>query len=348
MDAPRVDMVFYTPFFGLFGTAGGPISERGQNWMRQHGQNINSWVESLKSPPYPYDVDVALAEEGAVLYHELDLWAAGRNNPVRRPDGGNGSCASCHGAYAPRYFNDPDYLAYPELEGMAGYMTPLDIIGTDRVRIDTNNEVMNAAGAITFFGYPPTAGTDNDCGPQNQAHMLEEQNREIGYVAQPLFGIWANAPYFHNGSVPSLRAVLDPTLRPGIWERWSTPARPDQEGDVVMGFDTNMDRAYDPVNVGWRYDTHVCEFGDGIIPWLNCNPNDPYSDPLAQQILQGLYSNIILAWNILYPPPITQSQMEARKIYNTYMFAQDNRGHEFSAVLTDHEMDAIIEYLKTL
>ena len=27
MDAPRVDMVFYTPFFGLFGSLGGQISE---------------------------------------------------------------------------------------------------------------------------------------------------------------------------------------------------------------------------------------------------------------------------------------------------------------------------------
>ena len=34
MDAPRVDMVFYTPFFGLFGSLGGPISEAGQDWMR--------------------------------------------------------------------------------------------------------------------------------------------------------------------------------------------------------------------------------------------------------------------------------------------------------------------------
>ena len=31
MDAPRVDMVFYTPFIGLFGGLGGPVSEAGQD-----------------------------------------------------------------------------------------------------------------------------------------------------------------------------------------------------------------------------------------------------------------------------------------------------------------------------
>jgi len=345
MDAPRVDMVFYTPFAGIFGTAGGPISEAGQDWMRQHGTDLNEWVQTLKSPPFPFDIDVPLAEEGAVLFHELNLWAAGRANPVRRPEGGNGSCASCHGAYAPRYFNDPAFLAYPELEGMAGYMTPLDIIGTDPVRLETNNEAMQVAGSINFFGYPPTKGTPNDCGPQNQERLLN--GRELGYMAPPLFGVWASAPYFHNGSVPNLRAVLDPVERPAIWERWSAPARPDQEGVALMGFDTRLE-AFDAENVGWGYDEHVCAFGDGIVPYLNCNPNNEDADPLAQRLLAGLYGNVIATWNLFYPPPLTRQMMENRKVYNTHMFAQGNEGHEFSRVLTDHEMDALLEYMKTL
>lgn len=39
------------------------------------------------------------------------------------------------------------------------------------------------------------------------------------YAAPPLVGIWATAPYFHNASVPTLDAVLDPALRPGIFRR---------------------------------------------------------------------------------------------------------------------------------
>jgi mono/diheme cytochrome c family protein len=40
-----------------------------------------------------------------------------------------------------------------------------------------------------------------------------------GYVAQPLDGIWATAPYFHNGSVPDLEGVLNSRARPTYWSR---------------------------------------------------------------------------------------------------------------------------------
>ena len=42
---------------------------------------------------------------------------------------------------------------------------------------------------------------------------------EPGYVAPPLDGIWASAPYFHNGSVPSIEAVLNSEIRPELWSR---------------------------------------------------------------------------------------------------------------------------------
>ena len=31
-----------------------------------------------------------------------------------------------------------------------------------------------------------------------------------GYLAPPLYGVWANAPYLHNGSVPTLHDMLRP------------------------------------------------------------------------------------------------------------------------------------------
>ena len=40
-----------------------------------------------------------------------------------------------------------------------------------------------------------------------------------GYVAPPLDGVWASAPYFHNGSVPTLWHVLNSEERPVIWQR---------------------------------------------------------------------------------------------------------------------------------
>lgn len=38
-----------------------------------------------------------------------------------------------------------------------------------------------------------------------------------GYYAPPLDGIWATAPFFHNGSVPTLDGVIDPKKRPAVW-----------------------------------------------------------------------------------------------------------------------------------
>jgi len=350
IDAPRVDMVFYTPFFGLFGSLGGPISEAGQDWMRAHGPDLNAWVETLKAPAYPGTVDTALAEQGAVLFHTLDLWATSRHNPIARPATGNGSCASCHGAYAPRYVNDPNFLATPALEGMASYITPQRIIGTDPVRQQTNNEAVQVAGADNFFGYPTTAGTANDCGPQNRSDL--RGNRELGYLAPPLYGVWASAPYLHNGSVPNVWEVLKPADRKPLWRRKSKAPRADQIGRVIMGYDTAM-AAYDTAKLGWKYDTIACQKPTLLNPfpsmYLACNPND--SGLLASwynQVLTGLYSNVILAWNVLFPPTITNTDIENRKIYNVYMYGQGNGGHEFTSVLTDAERKALLEYLKTL
>jgi endo-cleaving rubber dioxygenase len=51
---------------------------------------------------------------------------------------------------------------------------------------------------------------------------------------------------------------------------------------------------------------------------------------------------------VLFPPTITNTDIERRKIYNAYMYGQGNGGHTFNSVLTDAERRAIIEYLKTL
>ena len=40
-----------------------------------------------------------------------------------------------------------------------------------------------------------------------------------GYQAPPLDGVWATAPYFHNGSAPTLDDVLNSTSRPPLYTR---------------------------------------------------------------------------------------------------------------------------------
>jgi hypothetical protein len=53
-------------------------------------------------------------------------------------------------------------------------------------------------------------------------------------VAPPLDGVWATAPYLHNGSVPTLAALLDSSQRPTYFIR------------------STVD--YDAAALGWSFD----------------------------------------------------------------------------------------------
>jgi mono/diheme cytochrome c family protein len=100
-------------------------------------------------------------------------------------------CARCHGQYG-------DEESYPQV------VAPISEIGTDRVRFDALSESHRAGyGASWFahFGEKPTV------------------TQPRGYLAPPLDGIWASAPYFHNGSVPTLWHLLRPDQRPKVWNR---------------------------------------------------------------------------------------------------------------------------------
>ncbi len=73
---------------------------------------------------------------------------------------------------------------------------------------------------------------------------------ERGYVANPLDGIWAQAPYLHNGSVPTLFQLLVPTKRPDVFIK--ARLKYDQEG---VGYQwRNKDSE---TSDGYRYDTTI-------------------------------------------------------------------------------------------
>ena len=73
----------------------------------------------------------------------------------------------------------------------------------------------------------------------------------LGYVAPPLDGVWATAPYLHNDSVPTLADLLESPKRPIFWEF----AR-EQDGSPV----------YDRERVGWRY-LRLSEGKSGAMSW---------------------------------------------------------------------------------
>ena len=351
VDSKRIELSFHFPdFFNDI--------EAAKQWVLDNQQDGDAWISSLKSPVWPAsalgEVDTNLAEAGAVLFHAKDLWAPSLNNPVARPEGGNGSCASCHGAYSPRYVNDSAYLDSPLLEGIAAYITPIDIINTDPARLNGNSQRVAEYSRNNWFAY--SDGPFNDDGVSLCGDWADESlrgDRDLGYLAPPLYGVWATAPYFHNGSVPDVESVLNPATRPAIWRRRSIDAPADLAGKVVMGFGYSLKTGYDAEKIGWRYDTVECGSGlpiplIGVVtPGIDCNPLDPNGASL-QDALSVLWGNGGLAWNLINVPIATNQQIEERKIYNTKLYSQGNSGHEFTSVLTDAERRAIIEYLKTL
>lgn len=80
---------------------------------------------------------------------------------------------------------------------------------------------------------------------------LAELAPGLGYVAPPLDGIWATAPYLHNESVPTLAALLESPTRPPYWEF----ARSDDGRPL-----------YDREGVGWRY-LRLSEGKSGAMSW---------------------------------------------------------------------------------
>src|SRR3954453_7150303 len=71
-----------------------------------------------------------------------------------------------------------------------------------------------------------------------------------GYQSVPLDGIWIRGPYLHNGSVPTLRDLLEPVEnRPKVFYRGYNVLDPKKVGFIATGAEAER--------VGWRYDTSV-------------------------------------------------------------------------------------------
>ena len=100
-------------------------------------------------------------------------------------------CAGCHGTYG----KSPEWPAE---------VVPLEDVGTDPVR-------------LTALSVEHRRNYGNSWLAHYGEHAVVESPR--GYVAPPLDGIWASAPYLHNGSVPTLWHLLHPDQRPEIWRR---------------------------------------------------------------------------------------------------------------------------------
>lgn len=117
-------------------------------------------------------------------------------------------CKGCHGTY-----DSPE--TYPNK------VVSIDLIGTDPLYASyaADSKIVDWYNKSWFATSSPTSWFEP----------------EKGYIAPPLDGIWATAPYFHNGSVPTLYGVLNSSSRPEHWKR------------------SEDSEDYDWQEIGWQY-----------------------------------------------------------------------------------------------
>jgi len=129
-------------------------------------------------------------------------------------------CKRCHGAYGER----PSY--------------PNQLVALDKIQTDPALAEAAYRDQDRFIDWLDRSflGTRSRVTPA------------LGYIAPPLDGVWATAPYLHNGSVPTIAALLDSGSRPTYWRFGSDP--PD----------------FDPVGLGWDY-REVPYGKDGAMSW---------------------------------------------------------------------------------
>jgi mono/diheme cytochrome c family protein len=97
------------------------------------------------------------------------------------------SCAACHGTYDAS-LDEPQLLVFPNWAGD---------VGTDKSRVAAYDSALVAAVAKTIHG----------------RRYLDAVSTSV--TAAPLLsGVWATAPYLVNGSIPTLRHLLEPDARP--------------------------------------------------------------------------------------------------------------------------------------
>jgi mono/diheme cytochrome c family protein len=123
------------------------------------------------------------------------------------------TCSRCHGTYGENW-------TYPNK------IVPLEEIGTDPARYRGIT-----AKFAEYYGRSWFAQTEQGRGPAYPAKAV------AGYQAPPLDGLWATAPYLHNGSAPTVYHVLNSKTRPTRFTR---------------SFRTGAED-FDPVKLGWKY-----------------------------------------------------------------------------------------------
>ena len=198
-------------------------------------KDIQAFITTIRAPLYPRAIDRALAGQGHPVFLK--------------------NCAGCHGTYADDPMAD-EQDTYPNL------LIPLDVIGTDPAVAEAG--VYNAPELVDWY--------NNSF--YGQVTPLKPNDPFPGYMPPPLDGIWATAPYLHNGSVPTVELVLNSRARPTYWRR--------------VDYDTTH---FDEEALGWPYealDTPQAQAPEAerkliydTTYWSQSNQGHPFGDVLT-------------------------------------------------------------------
>jgi mono/diheme cytochrome c family protein len=132
------------------------------------------------------------------------------------------TCVRCHGTYG------PDGV-YPSK------VVELDVVGTDPTLATAFDKGAAAHYARSWF--------TKEKGPDGNGYFVRVPQ---GYQAPPLDGVWATAPYFHNGSAPTVYHVLNSEARPKIFTRSYRTGKEDYDAEKLGWKITVLDRPADP------------------------------------------------------------------------------------------------------
>ena len=195
-------------------------------------KRIENWLLTKRPDEWPekeWPLDAAKKARGEVLYKAY--------------------CLNCHGTSG-KDFSAPcrveQSIAVERCEHQGKDVLYGDCVGTVKP--------LNAAGdasplntdAYRLNSYTYELATNQGLLYAGEPYRFKHFRKTYGYANMPLDGIWLRAPYLHNGSVPTLRLLLEP----------SSPNAPTHR---PRGFYRGNDN-YDPVNVGFVWNVPA---GDG-------------------------------------------------------------------------------------
>jgi hypothetical protein len=210
----------------------------------------------------------------------------GQFNPDRAKVGADifrDNCMGCHGK------DGRDFSG-----GKVGEVLAIGAIGTDRSRFDNYTYELSLNQNVLY--------------PNNDQERFQNFKKTEGYARVPLDGIWLRAPYLHNGSVPTLWALLQPpALRPKMFLR---------------GYDV-----YDPVDMG--FESRPGNIPEGKRSKLFCyvtHDGEGSKCPTGKAPQGAKYK--------------CDGEGGVCK-------GNGNHGHAFGTSLTDDQKRALIEHLKT-